>query len=566
VSFYQAAAKSKAAYPHNALSAARQWSEISHLHGDLPSALDGYRTALELLPKVAWLGLNTPSRQDWLLREKVENLGCRAASCAIRLGHLEEAVELLDLGRSVFWQQAASLRSSLEMLREEDPALAEEFERIGRHLDRGNFSGSFNVGQDNASHGQCSSEEIGKEHRYQLVNLWEGLLERVRQLAQFKYFLMPVPFNRLRQASATGEVIIINASKFGVDALVFGAVQPIVNVPLPDINLEGLTELSGEVLLCRQGVATEETQRRYIARHLKPALRSVWIDIVVPIFNRLDVPLEQCVTTPRRRIWWYTTGPLTFVPIHAAGPGGKSATDVSRLVISSYVTSLDLLFQAQMRQRHVATHELKLLAISQPNTPDLRPLPQSVVEVEKLVEAIYLAAIPSDDHFKGDILHLNGSDATVNRVSTALDSCSLVHFACHGTQDPVQGMQSAFALQDGYLKLNEIASKRLSNGQFAFLSACHAASGLKELPGEAMHLAAGVLFAGFPSVIATMWAIRDEDAPKVAYHTYQYLFRNGLQGFDPSEAAIALNNAILHLREDPDVKIDQWAPFIHFGI
>jgi CHAT domain-containing protein len=127
-------------------------------------------------------------------------------------------------------------------------------------------------------------------------------------------------------------------------------------------------------------------------------------------------------------------------------------------------------------------------------------------------------------------------------------------------------MKSAFALHDGHLNLSEIASKRLSTGQFAFLSACHAASGSKELPGEAMHLAAGILFAGFSSVIATMWSIQDDDAPKVADLTYRYLFRNGLQGLDPSEAARALNCAVLHLREDPDVTVDRWAPFIHFGI
>jgi CHAT domain-containing protein len=127
-------------------------------------------------------------------------------------------------------------------------------------------------------------------------------------------------------------------------------------------------------------------------------------------------------------------------------------------------------------------------------------------------------------------------------------------------------MKSAFALHNGHLELGQIVSKRLSLGQFAFLSACHAASGLKELPGEAMHLAAGLQFAGFPSVIATMWGIRDEDAPKVAEHTYQYLFRNGMQGLDPSDAATALNHAVQALREDPNVTIDRWAPFIHFGI
>jgi CHAT domain-containing protein len=154
----------------------------------------------------------------------------------------------------------------------------------------------------------------------------------------------------------------------------------------------------------------------------------------------------------------------------------------------------------------------------------------------------------------------------VDRVSHALDSCSWVHFACHGYQDSILGMKSAFSLYDGHLELSKIASKRLSTGQFAFLSACHAASGLKDLPGEAMHLAAGIQFAGFPSVIATLWRIRDEDAPKVAYDTYSYLLRNGIDGYDLSDAATALNRAVLALRNDPEVTIDRWAPFVHFGI
>jgi hypothetical protein len=83
-----------------------------------------------------------------------------------------------------------------------------------------------------------------------------------------------------------------------------------------------------------------------------------------------------------------------------------------------------------------------------------------------------------------------------------------------------------------------------------------------------MHLTAGLQFASFLRVIATMWSIRDdsEDALKVAEYTYQYLFRNGLQGLNPSEATTALNHAILHLREDPNITVDWWAPFIHFGI
>jgi len=119
-----------------------------------------------------------------------------------------------------------------------------------------------------------------------------------------------------------------------------------------------------------------------------------------------------------------------------------------------------------------------------------------------------------------DIVCLRESEATVNAVSSALNLCSWVHFACHGSQDLKLGMKSALSLHDGHLELSEIAAKKLSYGQFAFFSACQAASGLKDLPGKAMHLAAGLQFAGFPSVIATMWNICDADAPDVADHIY----------------------------------------------
>ena len=202
VSFFKAAAQLKAAYPSNALSAARLWAKTSHLNGDLVSGLEGYRTALELLPKVAWLGLTTQSRQDWLLQEKSENLGCLAATCAIQLGHLEDAVELLDLGRSVFWQQASSLRSDLETLREENPSLAEKLEKVGWQLDAGNFSSPAFTTERNVG-GDQRSDDIGKERR-RLVGQWEETVDRVRQLPRFKYFLKPIPFHQLRQATTTG--------------------------------------------------------------------------------------------------------------------------------------------------------------------------------------------------------------------------------------------------------------------------------------------------------------------------------------------------------------------------
>jgi CHAT domain-containing protein len=314
--------------------------------------------------------------------------------------------------------------------------------------------------------------------------------------------------------------------------------------------------------------ASAKERNYYVGRHLRPALRRVWAYIVKPIFEKLDIPLIEG-ELPQRRIWWYLTGPLTFIPIHAAGPlDDSNSVDVTRLVISSYVTTLSSLRQAQTKARHghqAAAAQTKLLAVSQPNTPGQSPLPYSSEELKRLVGILRSFGWSGDD-----FLSLDGSNATVEAVSSALEGCSCAHFACHAIQAPRSPMESAFLLHDGTLTINEIALKRLTSAQLAFLSVCHGASGLRDLPGEAMHLAAALNFAGFPSVIATMWGIRDEDGPEVVEGTYRYLFRDGerrkIMIPDPEEAAAALNRGVIALRRNRDVTLDRWAAFIHIGV
>ncbi|KZP22158.1 hypothetical protein FIBSPDRAFT_739375 [Athelia psychrophila] len=202
-----------------------------------------------------------------------------------------------------------------------------------------------------------------------------------------------------------------------------------------------------------------------------------------------------------------------------------------------------------------------LLVISQPDTPGQTSIPHATAEVNEVIQTVTTAAWP-----ESNLQHFDRGGATIDRVSTALNSCSWVHFACHAMQDTKDGMKSAFALHDGRLKLSVIAAKRLPSARFAFLSTCQSASGLEDSPGEAMHLSAGMQFAGFSSVIATMTSIRDEDAPIVAKHTYAYLLRNGLDNTDLTEAAAALSYAVSQLRKDPAVTLERWAPFVYYGI
>ncbi|TFY69727.1 hypothetical protein EVG20_g3025 [Dentipellis fragilis] len=85
-----------------------------------------------------------------------------------------------------------------------------------------------------------------------------------------------------------------------------------------------------------------------------------------------------------------------------------------------------------------------------------------------------------------------------------------------------------------------------ANAAFAFLSACQTSAGDEALSDEAVHLAAGMQMAGYRSVVATMWSIKD--GPTVASEFYRRIFDNGRP--DCTRATHALHDAVIHLRED----------------
>jgi CHAT domain-containing protein len=112
--------------------------------------------------------------------------------------------------------------------------------------------------------------------------------------------------------------------------------------------------------------------------------------------------------------------------------------------------------------------------------------------------------------------------------------------------------------------------KSIDEGQLAFMSACETAAGNEKLPQEAVHLASGMLAAGYPSVVGTMWAIADEDGPVIAKAFYEILFEEGSASNweKHPDAAGALHKAIGALRKklgDSEDALIRWVPFVHFG-
>jgi CHAT domain-containing protein len=138
-----------------------------------------------------------------------------------------------------------------------------------------------------------------------------------------------------------------------------------------------------------------------------------------------------------------------------------------------------------------------MMVVIQPDSPSGNSLPYTKEELQSI-----------EKHVKSEFLvrlGIKNVPATVQEVVSHLSSSDIIHFTCHGKQDAKNPLESGLILHDGRLKVQEIMKQSTSNASLAFLSACKTAMGAEDLPDEAVHLAASLLFAGFRGVVATMW-------------------------------------------------------------
>ena len=253
-------------------------------------------------------------------------------------------------------------------------------------------------------------------------------------------------------------------------------------------------------------------------------------------------------------IWWCTTGPLSFLPIHAAGiyPVGPKLSD---FVVSSYIPTLSALLNISPTQ---VKKEPQLLTVALPNV-SYPPLPGTGREVEHIAK--------NADKFHA--VSLLDSQATSEEVAKAMQSSTWVHFACHGIQDNDNPTESCLCLaKNSKLTLMDVIRLSLKDAELAFLSACETATGDGNLQDEAVHLAAGMLLAGYHGVIATMWTIDDNFTIGVADETYRLLFKE--YGADSTRAAEALHFAVKKVSKEWEAKgkssLFYSVPFVHMGV
>jgi CHAT domain-containing protein len=330
-------------------------------------------------------------------------------------------------------------------------------------------------------------------------------------------------------AAVDGPVILLNISESRSDAIVLWPWRIPTVVPLQGATPQLIAEIATKIHNEKDDSTFEEL------------LRDIWTLIVQPVVRVL---LGEC---PKgSRIWWCPTGPASLLPLHAAG---ESSQTMPNLYISSYTPTLSALIRAR-RNASAKSKSSRLLVVGQSNAPGQASLP-SVAEEINLISSI-----------EPNLTILDGFNATSESVLEAMESHSRIHLSCHGHINHLQPFLSQFSLHDGSLTVSDIVKRNLPDAELAFLSACHSAAGNRSTPDEVLHLAASLQFAGFRSVVGTMWEMVDHDGPDIAEAFYASLLGLGVERAPSS--AHALHRATAKLRRR-GVTALRWACFVHFG-
>lgn len=508
--------------------AAELWGQAAARAGHLSEALDGFAAAVELIDTLVWRGLHRADQERQLAR--VAGLARDAAAFAIACGRPERAVELLEHGRGVLLARTLDARTAYDELRLHRPELADELADVLDALEAGSFAPGS--GEDVA---------VRDEGRSKLAVRRDELLARIRRSTGFQDFMRPARFGSFLPAAADGPVIVVNTSGYRSDALIVTAsgVRP---VPLPD-----LTETEAEAGVTRFTEAIETLHSSSAAVAAVFAAHGTIADVLGWLWHAIAAPVLDALGDHHDggRVWWCPTGLLTLLPLHAAARG--TAPGVLDRVISSYTPTLRALVHARQRTAGPASDRLLTVCVSAaPGHPEL---PGAAAEV---------AAIAAHT----ETTRLADGNATVPAVLEQLGRHSWAHFACHGVQDLDNPSRGRLVLHDRPLAIHEIASMRLRNAEFAFMSACDTARAGTHLADEAITVAGAMQLAGYRHVVGTLWSIQDTVAAEAAVRLYEAMPRPG----EPATAAAAaLHDTVRSLRELFPHQPALWAAYVHLG-
>lgn len=231
---------------------------------------------------------------------------------------------------------------------------------------------------------------------------------------------------------------------------------------------------------------------------------------------------------------------LNLLPIHAVPICGK------RLIEPFPITYLPSPTLAGVLSRKNARDINRALLIGNPTSD----LPGAELEVMRVAQ-LFAAAGTKVQCFSRD-------KATSNSVQTHASSASVVHFACHSGLNHNDFLRSGFYFSDRRMTVLEIMALNLTRASLVYLSSCDSARPVAGRSEELMALARSFLYAGSPTVIASLWPL-DDNAGRIFAESFYSAWLS-----DQLSLIQSFQSAMLRTAEtEPDALC--WAPFIMLG-
>lgn len=312
----------------------------------------------------------------------------------------------------------------------------------------------------------------------------------------------------------------------------------ITNTSFRTFELPKRSEIDALARRCYDGLAATDPA---VARTAVQALRRLSGMILGPVAGELG----------RKRLVIVTAGALQYVPFAALpAPGHPGEPLVVRHEIVSLPSASTLAFLRRERPSRMPSKLLAVLAdpVFSANDPRVNAsdgaLPGSVQRatglraiagferpnLERLTftrkEALdILALAPPNARFSA--LGFDASRATA--TGGALAGYRFVHIASHGLVNTLHPELSSIVLslvdrsghpQNGLLEATDIYNLKLDS-ELVVLSACQTALG-REVRGEGLvGLTRAFMYAGVPSVIASLWTVSDQSTAELMTRLYQ---------------------------------------------
>ncbi len=247
-----------------------------------------------------------------------------------------------------------------------------------------------------------------------------------------------------------------------------------------------------------------DAQRKENRRRFIDEMKALYRDLVAPVAG--EITTGKLIVVPH--------GPLHKVPFCALHDGTGYLVD--RFSIS-VLPSISVIPHVIAKRN---TDEGTLLALADPKT-EKGELKYADDEVMSISEG-----------FGRKNIYLK-EQATEERARREASSPDVIHFACHGEFNDRQPLQSGLLLasegqEDGRLQVHEIFSLDLRGANLVALSACETGLGKITSGDDMVGLSRAFLYAGTPSLMASLWAVDDLSTSRLMKQFYTKWRKEGV--------------------------------------